>query len=223
MEFSYNGAPASRDPKAIGVRPFSAAGVSFPGGVRAGEVAVILAHVAREFNDRVERLKKGWCWGWSYRKNRNANNLSVHSAGEAIDANAPAHPNGIPAFRNFSDEQIDEIHLILSEVDELDQVVHWGGDWTGTPDPMHFEIHDHNDTARIHRVYLRIKQLRKERNMNEVQKGRVELDKMLAYGERALEHFDAVPKKRVAVKAFATTLRYSLRVLRAAYPKVPKS
>lgn len=157
--YSYNGWPASVDAAAIGVIPFEVAGVSFPGGVKGGDVWTVLHHVASEFHRRVEPLETPGCWGWSYRQNRNAANLSCHSSGTAIDCNAPKHPNGVEAAKTFTDAQIKAVHAILSEIPELSEVVHWGGDWHApalTPDPMHFEIHDH-DLAKLARVAARIR------------------------------------------------------------------
>lgn len=135
MTRSYNGWEASPDPKSIGVVPFSVAGVNFPGGVRAGDVAVVFTYLLTQFDARVEKLVAGWCWGYSYRQNRNADNLSCHASGTAVDANAPRHPNGKRG--TFTPTQVLEILKILSE---LNGVVRWGGRFTGTPDEMHFEI-----------------------------------------------------------------------------------
>ena len=158
--YSYNGWPASIDSSAVGVEPFKVAGVDFPGGVRGGDVATVLRYVAEQYHRRVQPLASPGCWGWSYRQNRNANNLSCHSSGTAIDINAPKHPNGIEASENFTARQIDEIHKILAEIPELDDVVHWGGDWHRIndliPDPMHFEIHGH-DLPMLARVASRIR------------------------------------------------------------------
>ena len=74
-------------------------------------------------------------WGYNYRKNTNANNLSCHASGTAIDYNATRHPNGKSG--TFTAAQVGEIRKILGEVDN---VVRWGGDFTGTKDEMHFEI-----------------------------------------------------------------------------------
>lgn len=158
--YSYNGWPASVDATSIGVAPFTVAGISFPGGVKSGDVHIVLHHVASEFHARVEPLVSPGCWGWSYRQNRNAANLSCHASGTAIDCNAPKHPNGVEAAKTFTDAQIKAVHAILSGVPELAEVVHWGGDWHApnlTPDPMHFEIHDH-DLAKLARVAGRIRE-----------------------------------------------------------------
>lgn len=135
MPSSYNGWTASRDRKAIGVVPFKVAGIDFPGGVKGGDVATVLGYVAEQFHRRVERLVSPGCWGYNYRQNRNANNLSCHASGTAIDLNAPKHPNG--QFPTFTPKQVTAMREILAEVDHA---VRWGYDFTGTKDPMHVEI-----------------------------------------------------------------------------------
>lgn len=137
MTTSYNGWPASTDPAAIGIahldmpdRPNA-----FPPGVKRGDVATVLGYVALQMHKRVEPMGDG-CWGYSYRKNRNANNLSCHASGTAIDYNAQRHPNGKSG--TYSAAQVAEIRKILAETGG---VVKWGGDFHGTKDEMHFEIH----------------------------------------------------------------------------------
>ena len=114
--YSYNGWPASIDAKSLGIVPFVVEGVSFPGGVRSGDVFTVLHHVATEFNRRVEPLETPGCWGWSYRQNRNAANLSCHSSGTAIDCTAPQHPNRVEASKNFTDAQIKALVPVPAEV-----------------------------------------------------------------------------------------------------------
>jgi hypothetical protein len=134
MATSQNGWPASSDRSAIHVAPFEVAGVSFPGGVRSGDVATVLGYVATEIHARVERLHVGWCWGHAYREVRASTGLSNHASGTAIDINAPKHPLG--SRGTFSPAARVEIHRILSKVG----VVRWGGDYVGRVDEMHFEI-----------------------------------------------------------------------------------
>lgn len=145
MATSYNGWPASPDPAAIGIDPaFTASGVRFPGGVKAGDVSTVLRYVAERFFATVEPPmtdpatgKPGYgCWGFNYRANANdPSNLSNHSSGTALDISAPSHPNG--ASGTFSSAQVAAIRAILAD---CGGVVYWGGDYGGTPDEMHFEI-----------------------------------------------------------------------------------
>lgn len=142
---SYNGWPASDDPAAIGVDPgFSRGGVTFPGGVKSGDVSTVLGYVVNQLIARVEPPllnpdtgQPGYgCWGYNYRANvNNPATLSCHSSGTAIDWSAPAHPNG--ASGTFSAAQRATIYDILAE---CRGAVQWGGDYTGTVDEMHFEI-----------------------------------------------------------------------------------
>lgn len=131
---SQNGWPAG-SASAIGVRPFVVAGVSFPGGVKDGDVATVLRYVMERFHTRVEPLRGGWCWGYANRDIRGSGTTSNHASGTATDANAPLHPLGKRG--TFSSAQVREIRAILAEVDH---VVRWGGDYSGRPDEMHFEI-----------------------------------------------------------------------------------
>jgi hypothetical protein len=133
MATSQNGWPAG-DTAALD-KTFASVGVGFPGGVRQGDVSTVLGYVATQFNQRVEALVQGWCWGYSYRPVKGATSLSNHASGTAIDMNAPNHPLG--KKNTYSAAQRDEIHRILGEVGG---VVRWGGDYSGRVDEMHFEI-----------------------------------------------------------------------------------
>jgi len=141
-EYSYNGWLASRNPKDFGgLARLTVAGEDFSPGVRAGDVHTVLQYVAEQLNARVEPVvRPDWHqaddWGYSYRTNRNANNLSCHASGTAFDYNATRHPNGVRG--TFSVAQVAEIRRILAEVNN---VVKWGGDFSSTKDEMHFEIH----------------------------------------------------------------------------------
>jgi hypothetical protein len=134
VQTSYNGWEASPDPDYLGIyASFSQRGVSFPGGVLAGDVSVVLGYVLGRIHDQVEPLHPGWCWGYNFRASTNSpNTLSCHSSGTAADVNAPDHGDG--AHGTFTPEQQDWIRQILREVGG---VVTWGGDWD---DDMHFEI-----------------------------------------------------------------------------------
>lgn len=141
-EYSYNGWPASRNPKDFGgLEKVVVAGESFMPGVRAGDVATVLRYLAEQMHRRVEPIyASGWHdaddWGYSYRPNvNNPRVLSCHSSATAIDYNSTRHPNGKRG--TFSKAQVAGIRAILNEVERS---VRWGGDFTGTPDEMHFEI-----------------------------------------------------------------------------------
>jgi hypothetical protein len=150
MATSQNGWPASGDRRAIGVQVFEVDGVSFPGGVRAGDVATVLGHVMTRFHNEVEPLKAGWCWGWAYRAVRAGSSLSNHASGTAVDANAPRHPLGVSG--TFTPKQRDRIRDILQSVNGT---VRWGGNYAGRKDEMHFEIN-----AGVHAVAVVAARLR---------------------------------------------------------------
>lgn len=141
MATSQNGWPASPN---LPLRKLIVAGESFaPGILDNDDVFTVLQYVAVQVNKRVERIyMPGWHeaddWGFYFRANaNNPNSLSNHSSATAIDYNATRHPNGVPTRNTFTGVQIAEIHDIL---DEVGNVVRWGGDYRGTPDAMHFEI-----------------------------------------------------------------------------------
>lgn len=104
-------------------------------------VATVFTYLVRQFHRRVDDVTEPHPmddWGFAFRENRNdPNTLSCHSSGTAIDLDATEHPNGVATRRTFTPTQIAEVHEILKE---LEGVVRWGGDYTNTPDAMHFEI-----------------------------------------------------------------------------------
>lgn len=139
MTSSYNGWPASPDPAAINVQPFlSGTPISFPAGVKGGDVATVFRYLVTELHRRVEPAVPGWNWGYTYKASANSPNLlSCHSSGTAVDWSAPTHPNGGSRYGGFNDAQVAEIRRILAE---LGGAVEWGADFAGTYDPMHFEL-----------------------------------------------------------------------------------
>lgn len=156
-EYSYNGWLASKNPADFGgLENLVVAGEPFSPGVRAGDVRDVLGYVAEQMHRRVEAVyapgyHEADDWGYSYRANvNNPTQLSNHSSGTAIDYNATRHPNGKRG--TFSSSQVNTIHAIL---DEVERCVRWGGDYTGTPDEMHFEINANAST--VARVAERIR------------------------------------------------------------------
>jgi hypothetical protein len=126
------------------------ASYSLPGGkvaLRAGDVSVVLLWVANQWHQTVEPLVWPGVWGYAERTVRGSSTtLSNHASGTAIDLNAPAHPLGVAAARNFTAAQIAQIRRIA---DSTNGAVRWGGDYDNParggvagsrPDPMHMEI-----------------------------------------------------------------------------------
>lgn len=144
MATSQNGWPASSDKHSIGVNSsFSVCGVTFPGGVKSGDVSVVLGYVAEQFHKRVEPLVSGWCWGYTYKEISGSSVLSCHSSGTAVDINAPDHPYGVSG--TFTSAQVSAIRAI---VNECSPAVAWGGEWGGSGvDAMHFEISGNSSTV----------------------------------------------------------------------------
>lgn len=135
---SYNGWPASPD---LPLRPLVVAGEAFvPGVLDDDDVFTVLQYVAEQMHERVEPIvRSDWHqmddWGFNFRPTTNADSLSCHASGTAIDYNATRHPFDVPASRNFSATQIATIHEIIADLPIV-----WGGDYRNTPDAMHFEI-----------------------------------------------------------------------------------
>lgn len=115
------------------------------GKVRAGDVAVVFDHLGARFNAEVETIVQGWSWGYALRAIRGAADTSNHGSGTAVDFNAPLHILGRRG--TFTARQVNALRGILTA---LDDVVRWGGDYTGRADEMHFEIHaPAEDVARV--------------------------------------------------------------------------
>lgn len=137
MTTSQNGWPASSSKAAIGIVDAIAPGtsVNFPQGVKNGDVKTVLMYVAQQFNETVEKLKDGTCWGYDYRPIAGSKTYSNHASGTAVDFNADQHPQG--KHGTFSAKQVSAIQEIIKY---CDGAVRWGGSYSGTVDEMHFEI-----------------------------------------------------------------------------------
>lgn len=132
--------------------------------VRPGDVAVVLLEVARRFHNEVQGLDlpgERDEWGWAYRPIRGKESgFSNHASGTAIDLNATRLPRGVKATDVLSATQISRCRAIRSSMhDEAHggSIVRWGGDYTGTPDSMHWEITDGVSEASLHRVANRVR------------------------------------------------------------------
>lgn len=127
-----NGFYVSASPSLIGVRSFKVPGTGTYLPVRS-DIAPLLIGFASEFNRNVQPLHTGWCWGYSYRSVRGYTVPSFHSAGIAIDLNAPIHPLGRTGTFNYRQRQ--EINRLCKKYG-----LRWGGNYNGRKDEMHFEI-----------------------------------------------------------------------------------
>lgn len=156
MNTSYNGWAASPDPHTIGIVPLDILidghTYSFPGGCKGGDAQTIFSDFLPKYHRLVEPLGLGGAdeWGYSYRQNRNADNLSCHASGTAVDVNSRRHPNG--ARRTLTALQVAHLRKLLTF---YEGVLKWGGEFTGTPDEMHYELH--GTGADIHRIALKIR------------------------------------------------------------------
>lgn len=110
-------------------------GVEFPNGWLKGDVDIVFTHLIGRLHREVEPIDQGGCWGWFVKTIEGSSTISNHASGTAIDYNAPAHPLGRRNTYSASDQA--KIRAILAD---LGGVVRWGGDYTGRPDDMHFEI-----------------------------------------------------------------------------------
>lgn len=118
--------------------PNSSRLTSFPwitGKVRKGDAYTVLYELCRRFNNEVEKINPAHSWGYASRPVRGASVASEHSAGTAIDLNAPKHPLGRQG--TFTRSQVTRINRILKD---LDGAVRWGGNYAGRKDEMHFEL-----------------------------------------------------------------------------------
>ena len=132
---SYNGYPASKDPKEIGVKSYPVKGTALK--LRCAEsVGPLLAAFAAEFHELIEPIDEGTFddWAYAYRMVRgNPTKLSCHSSGTAIDLNATKHPLG--KVGTFPAEKVPMIRALSKKYG-----LKWGGDYKGRADEMHWEV-----------------------------------------------------------------------------------
>lgn len=104
-------------------------------GLRRGDVATVLLHVGKLFNERVAKIYNPGCWGWNAPiPIPGSDIISNHASGTAIDFNAPSFPW---TLRKMSPEQREACRQIVRD---LEGVIAWGGDFPTRVDEMHFEI-----------------------------------------------------------------------------------
>lgn len=127
-----NGFYGSSSPGATGIRSYRVPGTTIILPVK-GEIAALLIGFAKEFHQKVEPLHSGWCWGYAFRDVRGSTSPSFHSAGLAIDLNAPKHPLGHSG--TFNARQRATINSLCHKYG-----LRWGGNYSGRKDEMHFEV-----------------------------------------------------------------------------------
>ena len=97
------------------------------------DVAAIFTHVADWWDEHIEPLVKGTCWGHAPRPVRGSLiTLSRHAPGIAIDLNAPQHPLGKRGTLSKG-----EAAAIRAKCGQLG--LRWGGDYRMRADEMHIE------------------------------------------------------------------------------------
>lgn len=147
MATSHNGWPVITDPDDLQSLNW------VTGRVLPGDVFELFDYLCDRFDAEIEPIVRGHSWGWAYRPIRGSSSgFSNHASGTAIDLNAPDHPLGRRG--TFTPKQATHIRAILAD---LGGVIRWGGDYSGRPDEMHFEINA--DRAAVTRAARRIANL----------------------------------------------------------------
>ena len=124
--------------RAAGIVPFSWNGNPFVGGV-ADRTQSLWTGLMNALVPQIPGGLMAPIWAYENRNNVNSpGNASFHSFGLAADINAPQNPNGAPGDGRSGPGVIPAgVARTLAARFGME----WGGDFRGTPDPMHFEIH----------------------------------------------------------------------------------
>lgn len=120
------------------IRSYTIPGTTTRVALRAGDCSVVLLDFLAWFNKNIESIDGGPLddWGYAERPIRGLLTvLSNHASGTAVDVNAILHALGHSG--TFTAAQTAKIRAKLRE---YHGVIRWGGDYTGRPDEMHFEI-----------------------------------------------------------------------------------
>jgi len=142
VSMSPSGLLGSQDPSSWGwgvgknIVPFAFHGIDFPAGVAAGTESIWSSFLSQLEPMIQGGIRPGEDWGFENRDNVNSpGNKSFHSYGLALDVNAPENGNG--SAPGSGPGQIPSTAGALAR--QFNML--WGGDFTGTKDPMHFELH----------------------------------------------------------------------------------
>lgn len=99
-------------------------------------IGIIFEDFCVWFNENIEPIRKDHSWAYAYRAIRGASSgYSNHASGTAFDLNAPKHPIGVRNTFSASDRA-----KIRKKLKQYNGALRWGGDYSGRPDDMHFEI-----------------------------------------------------------------------------------
>src|SRR5215203_5292642 len=115
--------------------PLNVDGIQFPGGCRV-EIHELLTLLVRETRDNGYQFgtpndPSYGCWGFNCRCISGTSTPSNHSWGLAVDINAPSNPQRHP----LTTDMPDWMPYLWN-----DYGFRWGGDYSGTPDAMHYEF-----------------------------------------------------------------------------------
>ncbi len=103
------------------------------------EVAPLLLAFCRDFNNHVEKLHPGWCWGHAPKKIKGTKQWSEHAWGGAVDLNAPMHLMG--EVNTYTVGERDAIDDLLDKYSyQGKRLIRAGKDYHGRRDDMHFEV-----------------------------------------------------------------------------------
>lgn len=103
------------------------------------ETAPLHVAVAAAWNNEVEQLILGQCWGHAYRAVRGATTTSYHALGNAMDFNSLVHPLGVRG--TFSAAKVAAGHRVLGRFTYNGvRLYRWGLDYSGRVDEMHVEL-----------------------------------------------------------------------------------
>lgn len=126
--------------------------------LRKGSPGNLLVLFAAWFDKAVEDIDAGQPddWGYAERPIRGSTTtLSNHASGTALDLNATRHPLGKRG--TFTAAQTAKIR---AELKRYGGCIRWGGDYSGRPDEMHFEIV--RDVATCNKVLASLTQPQQE-------------------------------------------------------------
>lgn len=108
--------------------------------LRKGNTGWLLRNFAAWFDKNIEDIEGGIYddWGYAERPIRGSSTtLSNHASGTALDLNATQHPLGV--YNTFTPVEQRKIRRRLAV---YGGAIRWGGDYSGRPDDMHFEINE---------------------------------------------------------------------------------